>query len=143
MPGQTVTRIPAGCEKFFVPTIGMRFQLVKDWTFKLYDEDRNRTLIRKIGLEKAPDIGSGGWDYQDRTMDALAECTMPKGLVLTVDRIYIRKGAAAFDSLTFCISKKNQTFSKEKMKEYGNLCGSRFWAKLGDVNEICCKVIED
>ena len=128
-------------ERIFVPTIGMRFQLSKDWTFRLYDEHRNRTLILKVGLDKHPKVGT--WDYAYRKMDPLADVTMPKGLVLTVDRIYVKKGAGAYDSLTFQIGKKNQTFSKAKMKEYGNLCGARFWAKLGDVNQICCKVIED
>lgn len=48
--------------------------------------------------------------------------TLPKGSVLTVDRIYIRKGAADFDSISFW------------------LVGSKlkFWARLDNVNEIHC-----
>jgi hypothetical protein len=46
--------------------------------------------------------------------------TLPKGTVLELDRIYIRKGAKEFSSTTFKLR-------KEKV---------RFWVKLADANRI-------
>lgn len=48
---------------------------------------------------------------------------LPKGTVLTVDRIYIRKGAKDFSSVTFKTVLNNKTY--------------RFWLHLSDVNRIC------
>lgn len=48
--------------------------------------------------------------------------TFPRGTVLEIDRIYIRKNAAEFSSVTFKIREKNKVL--------------RFWAKLEDVNKI-------
>lgn len=66
-----------------------------------------------------------------------ASVTLPKGTVLSVDRIYIRKGASDFSSLTFYVhecplpeltpAKKGGGFKKGR---------KRFWAKLDDVNRI-------
>ncbi len=53
--------------------------------------------------------------------------TLPKGLILTVDRIYIRKGKEDFDSITFNVPKK--TSNVEGLN-------GRFWAKLSDVNRL-------
>jgi hypothetical protein len=60
---------------------------------------------------------------------------VPKGTTLTVDRIYIRKGATSFDSITFNIAKGNCPARPEIEK-------TRFWAKLSDVNRIECEVDE-
>lgn len=48
--------------------------------------------------------------------------TIPKGYTLIVDRIYIRKGAKDYSSLTF------------RCNGYGK--SSRFWAKLNECNTI-------
>lgn len=54
--------------------------------------------------------------------------SLPKGTVLTIDRIYIRKGAGEYSSLSFwaLIPGDKKRF--------------RFWAKLDDVNRIECSV---
>lgn len=53
-----------------------------------------------------------------------AQVTLPKDTVLKIDRIYIRKGGADYDSLSF-------------FAEHPSLSGKkRFWAKLNDVNQI-------
>ena len=54
--------------------------------------------------------------------------TLPKGTVLQVDRIYIRKGLDGFDSVSFRIAKGNTIHPQGK--------ALRFWAKLHDVNRI-------
>jgi len=60
--------------------------------------------------------------------------TIPKGTVLTVDRIYIRSGNHEFSSVSFRINK-----AKGKAKQQDDNpfhVGIRFWAKLDDVNNI-------
>lgn len=54
--------------------------------------------------------------------------TLPKGTILEVDRIYIRQGNKECSSLTFKIRRKKVL---------------RFWAKLQDVNNIECKILEE
>ncbi len=130
-------------EQLFIPTIGMRFSLAKDWTFKLYNERRNRSLIKKLQLVKPEDLRRYYRPDPKRAMEPLADVTFPKGLVLTIDRIYVRKGAQAYDSITFCVPKKSQTFSKEQQKDYAPFFGTRFWVKLGDANAIKCEVLDD
>jgi hypothetical protein len=75
------------------------------------------------------------------SFDALSEVsipvTFPKSTELTVDRVYIRKGASEFSSLTFFIGDSPM---KELMpvKKGGSWPSGqrRFWAKLADVNRI-------
>ena len=63
--------------------------------------------------------------------------TLPKGTILKVDRIYIRKGKSDFSSITFYANiqetvttvKWRSTISKKKKS-------LRFWAKLSDCNNI-------
>ena len=54
--------------------------------------------------------------------------TLPKGTILKVDRIYIRKGKSDYSSITFYCKNLPNTTSKKKSKSF------RFWAKLEDVN---------
>ena len=53
--------------------------------------------------------------------------TIPKGSILIIDRIYIRKGCEGYSSVTF--RTKKLPFKNMKRKP-------RFWAKLQDVNNI-------
>jgi hypothetical protein len=62
--------------------------------------------------------------------------TLPKNTTLVVDRIYIRRGGEAFDSVTFRIP-KNKKLSPELAK-FG---GTRFWVKLNEANNIVCDVV--
>ena len=65
---------------------------------------------------------------------------LPKGTVLKIDRIYIRKGKKDYSSLTFNIVDTTHSFlvdSKGK-KVKGSM---RFWATLDDVNKIVCEHI--
>jgi len=75
----------------------------------------------------------------------------PEKTVLTVDRIYIRKGVDAYNSLTFWVKKPAKLKKPKKGEpplvitpEYEFLTkvgGNRFWAKLPDVNKIVCEVV--
>jgi len=75
---------------------------------------------------------------------------LPINTMLTVDRIYIRKGVDAYNSLTFWLKKPAKLPKVKKgeppvipSEEYDFLQrvgGNRFWAKLPDVNNIVCEM---
>lgn len=135
--------------KLFVPEIGTVFQLEKDWTFWLHTESRNEALvnasnfnrdntsrysIRAASGEVAKINGWVKYSYHDWK----AEYTLPSGSILTLYRIYIRKGVSDFSSLSFNLNHKsvNPDFSQfaKNIHTQGGRC--RFWAKLEDVNKI-------
>jgi len=117
--------------KLYIPEIGDQLRLTADWTFGLYNEHRNETLMEKISDTRK----SSAWgnDY------APIPCTIPSGAVLKVDRIYIRKGISEYSSVSFLwvgertepkVEHWNATTIKTPRKPV------RFWAKLVDVNNI-------
>lgn len=55
--------------------------------------------------------------------------TLPKGTVLKIDRIYIRKGSSDYSSITFYAKDMLKPNTKKKYSP-------RFWAKLSDCNQI-------
>jgi hypothetical protein len=101
----------------FIPPLGTKITLAQPWTFKLYSEYRNARLFELWGL-KMPDR------WASPNYEASIERTMDMGTILTIDRIYIRKGASGFDSVSFYMK-------APKAKK-----AVRFWAKLDDVNRI-------
>lgn len=104
--------------QFCIPPLGTQIVLAETWEFKLWYERRNDSLINKMNID-VTDIRYG----RD-----LGYVSLPKGTVLSVDRIYIRKGCEDYNSVTFrikeCVHKKYEK--------------ARFWAKLNDVNKIIC-----
>lgn len=64
--------------------------------------------------------------------ERVATVSFPKGTILTVDRIYIRKWASDYSSISFYA--KHIELGKKRV---------RFWAKLNDVNNIDCEIIEE
>jgi len=66
------------------------------------------------------------------------QITIPKGTILQIDRIYIRKGASDYSSITFYaknlgeINTSTGYYTKKKIKK----SSLRFWAKLIDCNKI-------
>lgn len=71
---------------------------IKEWS-RIYENEKNN-LVKTI------------------------EVTIPKGCILTVDRIYIRKGAKAYDSVSFWVE---GLIPNKKV---------RFWVSLNDANNI-------
>lgn len=130
--------------KLYIPEISNELRLLTDWTFDLYNEDRNSTL-----MEFVKDPRKISWSM-DRDYGAIP-CTIPAGSILKVDRIYIRKGKDEYSSITF-YWKGMRTNSKMVERFYTAYYGShhtkstemvkkparavRFWAKLDDVNKI-------
>jgi hypothetical protein len=103
----------------FIPSIGQSIRLTADWKFTLYNEYRNDSLFKMLGLGE---INKWGTFCNDASKDI----TFPKDTVLTIDRIYIRKGNSEYNSVTFNLNRHPQ-------KPKGRV---RFWAKLDDVNKI-------
>lgn len=106
--------------RLLIPALGDRLKLTSDWEFNLSFERRNENLIKQhIPSESHPHR----WNPKQ-----YVSTTLPIDTVLQVDRIYIRKGADDFSSVTFLI------VDGPLRKKYNNLL--RFWAKLEDVNKI-------
>jgi hypothetical protein len=108
--------------KFYIPEIGDEIVLSKDWKFIVTKEYRNEHLIKKFLPEKIK--GEKTIWHGDDYGKGIGEIIIPKGTVLSIDRIYIRKGASDYSSVTFIIKSEG----KEKK--------IRFFAKLQDCNNI-------
>lgn len=104
-----------------IPELGSKLKLAKPWTFTLYSEHRNETVIKMLGHE---------FNYRTHCDSNAVVCIvkLPKGTVLTLDRIYIRKGASEYSSLSFMITQ----CSLERLSKGRR----RFWAKLDECNQI-------
>jgi len=131
--------------KLYIPEISDELRLTADWTFDLYNEDRNSSLMEKVGDQRKV---TGNWskDFQP------IPCTIPAGAILKVDRIYIRKGNKEYSSITFHWKGEALPAKMEEIFSYGYLTNGkptptgefmkipripiRFWAKLSDVNNI-------
>ena len=149
-----------------IPSIGDRIRLLQDWTFTLHAESRNETLGKALGIfGPNPDpknkdhwahelwsdgVSSHGLEKRyepdqnslERRIEfsgrALTEVTFPKGTEFTVDRIYIRKGAKEFDSMTLFLG-KTPLAGTLGFKKKGAV---RFWVKLTDANKMDFEFIE-
>ena len=103
-----------------VPHIGTRLTLTRGWVFTLHTERRNSDFAQRMGIKDK----DGHWRGDS------AKVSLPSGTVLVVDRIYIRQGAADFDSISFRLKKGDHPDKK---------VWGRFWVKLGDANRIHCE----
>jgi len=142
-----------------IPELGTKLILDEDWAFNLYNEDRNESLVKAAGFPAGCDSSpyyayalntamaafNAGWgvtlehnQYQ-RLFYKLV--TLPTGSILTVDRIYIRKGASGYSSVSFYLDRKsvdeNYSIFTNNISKSSGKC--RFWAKLNDVNNIIFK----
>jgi hypothetical protein len=146
-------------KQLYIPEISDQMTLAEDWTFALHPESRNKDLGSFFGY----DIGRGWpttWipkvietpivpptDLDGYISKARADkmnnltVTIPKGTILQVDRIYIRKGASDYSSITFYA--KNLGEIEMTRYSYGTVPAKkvkkkalRFWAKLSDCNTI-------
>ena len=113
--------------QLYIPEIGDQIRVTAPWTFNLYREWRNHKFQVAYGL-----LDPTTWKYKYEFSSSPDRCdpvTIVENTILGVDRVYIRKGAAKFSSVTF-ISKN------------GAYKGKRFWAKLIDVNRMEFEIVE-
>jgi hypothetical protein len=119
--------------KLYIPDVGDSIKLTADWTFDLFNEDRNHSLMEKLGDARRT-IGSWHESY------GAVPATIPAGATLKVDRIYIRKGSKEFSSVTFLWTGESLPAKMETYRDgsTGRIPRQpvRFWAKLADVNNI-------
>ena len=132
-----------------MPTVGQKVRVLdgQEWKFKLYSEYRNygawEYFSEKSGhrfeMERSGwhcDFEIDGYENYRAYRDEHGEepprrhlpVTLPAESVLTIDRIYLRKGAGEFDSLTFILNGAKIPGKK------GANARVRFWVKLDDVN---------
>lgn len=133
--------------KLFIPPLGSKVKLKKDWTFALYEENRNEALLARVN-NRVEEPAYTNWEAHFAWSEAKHHYsfTLPKETVLVIDRIYIRKGQDDFDSITFliqdCPDKElvgwNSTQRDEKKIFHRK---SRFWAKLDDVNKLDVTIV--
>lgn len=117
--------------QFCIPPLGTEIILAKDWTFTIYNEDRNINFLYKLGIiEKEYNLYENYTKFNKKYPygERICEITIPKGSKLSISRIYIRNGQKEYNSVTFNLKKHSED---KKIK-------GRFWAKLSDVNKIIC-----
>lgn len=134
--------------KINIPKLNSVLRLTKDWKFSVEYERRNDLFFHKHFDLKKDQFISQSWNHSIGKYEPLKVCirnpkdyylhdelyeipnkievTLPKETELIVDRIYIRKNADKFDSVTFRI--KNCSEIKYNKQ--------RFWVKLDQANEI-------
>ena len=136
--------------KLFIPTIGDSFTLIDSWTFLLHAEKRNKTLWQHYWPNKRFHF-PGRWGTRSELTPVNTQVTLPAGLTIIIDRVYIRKGNSGYDSVTFIIP-KNATYlrgytendtvdgwdSETDRMPFGNKNQIRFWTKLADTRNVEC-----
>jgi hypothetical protein len=122
-----------------MPTVGQKVRVLdgQGWVIKLYQERRNESLYEYVGQPLSTDrcfyddyVGGQAaftWDVSEPERKHI-KVTIPAGSILTIDRIYLRKGAAEFDSVTFILN------GAKLAGKVGAQSRVRFWVKLDDVN---------
>lgn len=122
-----------------MPTVGQKVRVLdgQTWKFKLYQECRNESLYEFVGRPLLPEHrraffddfvgGEEAFRAGSRELKHI-NVELHAGSVLTIDRIYIRKGAGDFDSVTFILNNAKLPGKK------GAAARVRFWVKLDDIN---------
>jgi hypothetical protein len=122
----------------FIPDIGTLLKLEQDWTFTLYSERRTESLMRIFSQETIPTDAQLNWNLQTirQTLYKNQVVELPRGLVIKVDRVYIRKGLSQFSSITFTVPKPKTKKEKEEMPHNVNFASCKFWVKLHECNGV-------
>jgi hypothetical protein len=153
--------------RFHMPALGDRVRLVDSLTFRLHAEYRNHSLFEALGLieqKKGREVAGAGWPgmeryYSEYKLDpgtakaprthgeyqiGWATVALPPGTVLQLDRIYIRKGASDFDSLTFLVvDSPDARLAPKGKKPKGFVTGKvRFWIKLQEMQGTAVEWLE-
>ncbi|MBW2645201.1 MAG: hypothetical protein JRE23_03295 [Deltaproteobacteria bacterium] len=108
----------------YIPKLGTKIVLTKDWAFTLLGEKRNRSLWDLLSSTPLP-TRPWGIPFNKYSTPKLHR-TLRKGSVLKFDRVYIRKEQAHHDSVTF----------KAEVRQRGVWYKVRFFVTLKDANNI-------
>jgi hypothetical protein len=110
--------------ELYIPKLGTKIVLTKDWSLTLYAEKRNKSLWDLLSSTPLP-TRPWGIPFNKYNVPRLHR-VLHKGTVLKFDRIYIRKGAELHASVTF----------KAEVRQMGVWYKVRFWVPLNDANNI-------
>lgn len=116
------------------PTLGRHYNS--------YDYDAYTKACDKVRSENKEYVR-----YQNELVEWRKKCELhcretiivelPVGSVLKIDRIYIRKGAKDYSSITFYLKGNNPVLVKSRWSDKKSMKKSiRFWAKLNECNRI-------
>lgn len=107
--------------RIHIPTVGEKLVLAEPWTFSLYDEYRNKTMIIQAISKENRNFKS----FPRSQSNYCWPITLPAGWELKITRVYIRQNRSEFDSVTFACPYNGKNV--------------RFWVKLRDVNKMVVK----
>lgn len=129
--------------QIYIPTIGTKLRLTEDWSFEVEKERRNWEIVEALkgyGVQPRLEFAYKMWNGEDYN-DEFYPMVLPAGTVLTIDRIYIRKGVGEYDSITFNLG-DCPDLRFEIKRRGGQFVGRRrFWVKLDDANRIVCDIL--
>jgi hypothetical protein len=115
--------------KICTPSIGDRLILTVPWTAEIKGTDlRNKSILECCYSNLK------WWDAARSGIRIYVE--FPIGTILTVDRIYIRKGASAFDSFTFRLNYDTNLKMVCDQREIPFAKGIRFFVSLTNACQI-------
>ncbi len=106
--------------RFFIPEIGTEIELTKDWVINVRYESRNEKIMSFFDVK----YNWRSTEYDNN--DIVGQFTFKKGDVVKVDRIYVRKGAMDYSSVSLTNKKTG-----------------RFWVKLDDFNNLEGNVVDN
>lgn len=112
--------------QLYIPPLGSSLVLSKNWTFKLNHEYRNELAFVHFDMK----MKRGRYSYLEKMLPP-ENVVLPKGTVLKIERIYIRKGNDDFDSITFTCPEIKVVVPGRTTRR-----AVRFWVKLDDANNI-------
>lgn len=126
--------------KAFIPELGTKLKLEKDWSPNIFLEYRNSDIFLADGKK-----GPAAWNEE---VDSYIR-TFPADSEFVVDRIYVRNGNKEFSSVTLMVTKTTDLILTKKgtrqapFKSKGEKHYGRFWVKLADFNTADFVVIDD
>jgi hypothetical protein len=131
-----------------IPPIGSNLTLTSDWTFTLYHERHNSSLILALGFE----LDNCGYGIKAKHhinpskiihVFKTQNVTFLAGTILRVERYDIKRGRRVVDSLILTMQKYpiklQQTYSSNGQK----INKHRFWVTLSDMNRIECDIVSE
>lgn len=125
--------------KLFIPPLGTRIRLTADWTFEV-----NPATDYEFRL-----WADGSRDEDHSTMEQwkawkakVIHATIPAGTVLSIERIYVRKGQGDYDSVTFrAFQSPDSTLASKRAGGQRKGNNFRFFSTLTDANRIECEIV--
>lgn len=137
--------------KLFIPSLGTRLILTKEWRARVPYEHRNSALMKRLGILhtgymrnnlhwSTTVVNDTGEAIQCKPHVDDISIVLPQFTVLMMDRIYIRKNLEDYDSITFEID-NIPVAGLAPQPRRGFLTGrARFWVPLEYANTIECEI---